>query len=102
VETVEDSTAARDMIPAGGYDVLVLDYLMPRLTGLELLRRVRSLGVGTPAVLMSGIDVSDLSEVESRAVAESLDPVQVMMKPAPPSTLLATIERMAAKKEASP
>lgn len=35
-------------------DLLIADHEMPRLTGLELLRRVRAAGSAVPAILLSG------------------------------------------------
>ena len=36
------------------YDLLIADHMMPRLTGLELLRRVRAVPLALPCILMSG------------------------------------------------
>jgi DNA-binding response OmpR family regulator len=38
----------------GGYDVLVVDLIMPTLDGVEVLRRLRGRGVTTPALLLTG------------------------------------------------
>jgi diguanylate cyclase (GGDEF)-like protein len=42
VETVDDGAAAWDRIARGGVDILLSDWMMPELDGLELCRRVRS------------------------------------------------------------
>lgn len=36
------------------FDLLITDHAMPRLTGLELLRRLRAAGSAVPSILMSG------------------------------------------------
>lgn len=41
VNWVQDGEAAYDAVYADGYDVLVLDWMMPKLSGLELCRRLR-------------------------------------------------------------
>lgn len=41
VNWVQDGEAAYDAVYADGYDVLVLDWMMPRLSGLDLCERLR-------------------------------------------------------------
>ena len=41
VNWVQDGEAAYDAVYADGYDVLVLDWMMPKLSGLDLCRRLR-------------------------------------------------------------
>ena len=41
VTWVEDGEAAYDRVYSDGYDVLVLDWMMPRLSGVELCQRLR-------------------------------------------------------------
>ena len=42
VDTLNDPLAARERLAAGGYDLVVLDYMMPRLSGLELAEWMRT------------------------------------------------------------
>lgn len=42
ITTVRDGQAALEQLQQGRYDLLVSDWNMPRLTGLELLTRVRA------------------------------------------------------------
>lgn len=39
-----------------GYDLIVLDLMLPRLSGLELLRRLRASGASTPVLVLSARD----------------------------------------------
>ncbi len=41
VETVSDGSTAVSMIGDGGYDLVLLDYLLPEIDGLEIARMVR-------------------------------------------------------------
>lgn len=43
------------------YDIIVLDYRLPGMSGLDLLSKIRSKGYRTPIVLVSAIDDPDLS-----------------------------------------
>lgn len=43
------------------YDIVVLDYRLPSMSGLELLTKIRSKGHTMPIVLVSAIDDPDLS-----------------------------------------
>lgn len=61
VDTVHDGQTALDYILAVGYDAIVLDIMMPRLDGLEVLRRAREAGVGTPVMFLTA-----KSEIEDR------------------------------------
>lgn len=42
VDTLSDPLAAQERLAAGGYDLVVLDYMMPRLSGLELAEWMRT------------------------------------------------------------
>lgn len=54
VDLCEDGASALEAARRGGYELLVLDVLMPRLTGLEVLRELRGQGSRVPVVLISG------------------------------------------------
>ncbi len=53
-------------------DLLVLDLLMPRLSGLDALQRVRERGVRTPAVLLTAISGGSLRGLDG---ADAVDVV---------------------------
>lgn len=61
VDMVHDGQTALDYILAVGYDAIVLDIMMPCLDGLEVLRRAREAGIGTPVMFLTA-----KSEVEDR------------------------------------
>lgn len=54
VSCAEDGEAAWDALRADRFDVLITDHEMPRLTGLDLLRRVRAAPLEVPVILISG------------------------------------------------
>jgi two-component system, OmpR family, alkaline phosphatase synthesis response regulator PhoP len=56
VETAADGQEVTERIDpedAGGPDLLLLDAMMPRKSGLDALRELRAAGVDTPALIVS-------------------------------------------------
>jgi CheY-like chemotaxis protein len=60
VETVEEGTAALAAVRQDRPDALVMDVMMPGLTGWEVLQALRAEGLsaGLPVVLVSGRDLA--------------------------------------------
>jgi EAL domain-containing protein (putative c-di-GMP-specific phosphodiesterase class I) len=54
VESASDGEAAAQLILARAYDVVVSDVSMPRMGGLDLLRRLRERDLDLPLILMTG------------------------------------------------
>jgi two-component system OmpR family response regulator len=54
-ELVADGRAAYQRALPGGlpYDVLLLDWMLPEMTGVTVCRRLRDAGVGTPVLLLT-------------------------------------------------
>ena len=56
----EDGEAGLALARDGGYDLLIVDRMLPRLDGLTLVRRLREGGDRTPVLLLSALgDVDD-------------------------------------------
>jgi CheY-like chemotaxis protein len=71
-------------------DLLILDFLMPRLSGLDALRKVREAGVKAPAVLLTAITDGSLRGVEGA------DEVEVLLeKPVTRRSLERALSRVA-------
>jgi two-component system, response regulator PdtaR len=51
-------------------DVLVLDLLMPRLSGLDALHRMRAAGCAAPAILLTAISDGSFREMEGSEAIE--------------------------------
>ena len=53
VEEAEDGQEALEKIQSNEYDVIILDYMMPRMTGLELLEHLQSMKLTTPVIMLT-------------------------------------------------
>ncbi len=54
VDSVSDGQEALDYIDAGEqYDGIILDVMMPKISGIEVLRELRQRGISTPVLLLT-------------------------------------------------
>ena len=61
VDHAADGEAGLEMAVSGIYDCLVLDIMLPKLSGIDILKRVREKKIDTPVIMLSA-----LSEVEDK------------------------------------
>jgi CheY-like chemotaxis protein len=54
VDAAEDGAAAWDALQAKSYDLLITDNDMPRMSGFELIWKLRNAGMKLPVILVSG------------------------------------------------
>jgi DNA-binding response OmpR family regulator len=66
VETEANGRRALVRALAGEYDLLVVDWMLPELSGIQMVKRVRAAEVGTPAIMLTARD-----QIEDRV--EGLD-----------------------------
>lgn len=53
VDAVYDGVDALDYLAVGGYDALILDIMMPKMDGMEVLRHLREQGNPIPVLLLT-------------------------------------------------
>lgn len=53
VGAVYDGAEALDYLEGGNYDALILDIMMPKVDGLEVLRRLRERGNAIPVLMLT-------------------------------------------------
>jgi DNA-binding response OmpR family regulator len=54
VDAAKDGAAAWEALHANSYDLLITDNNMPKLSGVELVKKLRSAGMTLPVILASG------------------------------------------------
>src|SRR5262249_47559177 len=59
VEWASDGETGENMALAGGYDVIVLDRMLPKKQGVSIVRELRSKGVSTPVLILSALHDED-------------------------------------------
>jgi two-component system OmpR family response regulator len=59
VEPAFDGESGLKAAEAGNYDVLVLDRMLPKLDGLEIVKRLRTAGSSVPILILSALDEVD-------------------------------------------
>jgi OmpR-family two-component system manganese-sensing response regulator len=59
VDVAYDGESGWQMAQQHSYDLLILDWMLPHQTGLEICRRVRSLHRGTPVLFLTAKDTVD-------------------------------------------
>ena len=53
VDAVYDGAEALDYLEGGNYDALILDIMMPKMDGMEVLRRLRQQGNSIPVLMLT-------------------------------------------------
>jgi CheY-like chemotaxis protein len=54
ISTAAEGQAALELYRGRKFDLVITDYKMPRMNGLELIQRIREIGTDTPIILISG------------------------------------------------
>lgn len=99
VEIVNDGQEAleRFAAEAGGFDLLVTDHCMPRLDGLELVRRLRATGYAGAVVVVTSTD-----DTAIHASYRLLGVAALLLKPVTVAALRQMISRFVAMPPAAP
>ena len=104
VEVLQDQTYAVDLAPDGAaaselmavntYDLIVLDWMIPPPTGLELLRERRAAGDETPVLMLTG-----RGDVEDRVGGLDSGADDYLTKPFSIAALLARVRSLLRRRE---
>jgi two-component system, response regulator PdtaR len=77
VVAAEDGAQAVDLCARESPDLLILDFLMPKLSGLDALHALRKRGVRSPVVLLTAISDGSFRAVEGADAVDVLLPKPV-------------------------
>ena len=74
VDAAEDGQEGWEALCAHAYDLLITDNVMPRMSGVELIRKLRAEHMTLPVILTSGtLPVADLLQDPVLALAAALE-----------------------------
>ena len=59
VDAAFDGTTGSELVQKGNYDLLILDWMLPGKTGLEICQQLRQQGVTTPVLFLTAKDTLD-------------------------------------------
>lgn len=94
VDAVYDGEEALDYALAESYDGIILDIMMPKKDGFEVLKTLRQKGINTPVLLLTA-----KAEVEDRIAGLDMGADDYLPKPFAMGELLARVRAMLRRKE---
>lgn len=89
VDWVADGEAGLELALKPNYDCLVLDIMLPKLSGLEILQAVRRRGITTPVIMLSA-----LAEVDDKVHALEAGADDYLAKPFKVTELAARLKAL--------
>ncbi|MBI3490182.1 MAG: response regulator transcription factor [Acidobacteria bacterium] len=97
VETAADGEAGLARAASGGYDLIVLDVMLPRMNGFDVCREVRQRGVATPILMLTA-----RGQVVDKVVGLKLGADDYLTKPFEAIELMARLEALLRRRPSSP
>jgi len=89
VETASDGEAGLAQATSGGYDLIVLDVMLPRMNGFDVCREVRQRGVTTPILMLTA-----RGQVVDKVVGLKLGADDYLTKPVETIEFMARLEAL--------
>ena len=86
VDSCEDGEEALDFLSVYSYDIVLLDIMLPKLDGMEVLRRMRQRGMDTPVLLLTA-----KNDIKDRVLGLDSGADDYLVKPFSYEELLARI-----------
>lgn len=86
VDACADGETALDYLAVYPYDIVLLDIMLPRLDGISVLKRMRSMGITSPTILLTA-----RSSVEDRVAGLDCGADDYLVKPFSYEELMARI-----------
>jgi two-component system OmpR family response regulator len=95
VDVAEDGDAGLRLASTADYAVMTVDRLLPRIDGIEIIRRLRAEGIATPALILSA-----LGEVDDRVRGLRAGGDDYLVKPFASREMLARVDALARRSTA--
>ena len=89
VEVVGDGLSALEMLEAFDFDVVLLDILLPKLSGLEVCKQARAKGIQVPILMLTARDSS-----QDKAAGLDAGADDYLVKPFDPEELIARVRAL--------
>lgn len=93
VDAVNDGLSGFEFAKTGMYDLVILDIMLPKLNGIEVLKRLRVLKFATPVLMLTAKD-----EIENKVTGLDCGADDYMTKPFSTDELLARIRALLRRK----
>uniref|UniRef100_A0AB33JD81 PglZ domain-containing protein n=1 Tax=Prevotella sp. GTC17260 TaxID=3236796 RepID=A0AB33JD81_9BACT len=88
VETTNNGSDAIDMVSQRTYDLILLDEMMPGLSGLETLQRIKEISPSTPVVMVTRSEEENIME---QAIGKKI--ADYLIKPVNPNQILLSLKK---------
>ncbi|MBI5923554.1 MAG: response regulator [Betaproteobacteria bacterium] len=88
VEYVKSGLEAVKKIAESHFDLIILDFMMPKMDGMEVLKRVREMQPGIKVIMVTGLD-----QTQTAQRAKDLGAFAYLPKPFDPDDLKLAVER---------
>lgn len=93
VETVFDGLSGYEYAICGSFDLVILDIMLPKMNGIEVLKKIREKKLSIPVLLLTAKD-----EIEDKVSGLDCGADDYMTKPFSKSELLARIRALSRRK----
>lgn len=97
VSSAHDGAEAQDMLEKDRFDAVILDIMMPKKNGLEVLKWLRGRDASVPVLLLTA-----RAEIEDRVTGLDLGADDYLTKPFAMKELLARVRSMTRKRDEAP
>lgn len=94
VDTVYDGISGLDYILSNIYDLIILDIMLPKLNGLDILKNIREAKVSTPVLLLTA-----KSEIEDKIKGLDIGADDYLTKPFDTREFLARVRACSRRRE---
>lgn len=94
VDAVYDGEEALDFLKAEQYDGVILDIMMPKMDGVQVLKKMRAMGIHTPVLLLTA-----KNDIEDRIVGLDAGADDYLAKPFAMGEFLARVRALLRRRE---